>query len=71
MTARKRDWREHDAAVHFRDPRLIRLNGTNRAGRRPHTLTEPTLRLAANDNVPADDDRSTAEPSVPARAAGK
>ncbi len=53
-------WAEHDAKIPYRDERLVRLNGTNRAGRRPHSLVEPqrlpaTVLLAANDNREAAD----------------
>ncbi len=51
-TKTKRDWREHDAAIPFRCPKLARANGTNRAGRKPHPLVAPQLPLAANDNRP-------------------
>lgn len=44
-------WAEHDAAIPYRDERLVRLNGTNKAGRRPHSLMEPQLlRRPDNDN---------------------
>lgn len=49
-------WAEHDAKIPFRDDRLARMNGTNRAGRRPHSLVEPQLlRRPANDNHPQAD----------------
>jgi hypothetical protein len=52
----KRDWTQHDAAIPFRDDRLIRLNGASPTGRRPHLLVEPERKplyvlLAANDNA--------------------
>lgn len=54
MTATgQRDWTEHDAKIPYRDIRMWLLNGTNRAGRRPHSLDEPErpIRMeAANDN---------------------
>lgn len=52
-TIRARDWAEHDAKIPYRDLRMWLLNGTNRAGRRPHSLNEPERRIrmeAANDN---------------------
>lgn len=53
---RARRWAEHDAKVPYRDEQLVRLNGTNRAGRRPHALMEPQLLRPANDNREADSD---------------
>lgn len=53
-TTTKRDWTEHDAKIPYRDLRMWLLNGTNRAGRRPHSLDEPErpIRMeAANDNA--------------------
>ena len=47
---RKRDWSEHDAQIPFRCPVMVRRNGTNKAGRRPHSLMEPQRLQAANDN---------------------
>lgn len=44
-------WAEHDAAIPFRDERLVLLNGTNPEGRRPHNLVEPHQLRAANDNT--------------------
>lgn len=56
IAARARRWAEHDAKIPYRDDRLARLNGTNRAGRRPHSLVEPQLlRRPANDNHPQAD----------------
>lgn len=56
LAARARRWAEHDAKIPYRDERLVRLNGTNRAGRRPHSLVEPQLlRRPANDNHPQAD----------------
>ncbi len=44
-------WAEPAAKIPYKDDRLVRLNGTNRAGRRPHSLVEPQLlRQPANDN---------------------
>lgn len=55
-TRRARRWAEHDARVPYRDERLFRMNGTNPAGRRPHSLVEPQLlRRPANDNQRAAD----------------
>lgn len=56
---KRRDWSAHDAKVPYHDERLARMNGTNRAGRRPHAFIEPQLRpltalVAANDNRPAE-----------------
>lgn len=46
--------------VPFRDERMARLNGTNRAGRRPHSLAEADVyrgqRVAANDNIEREKD---------------
>jgi hypothetical protein len=50
MPIKKRAWADHDAAIPFRDPRLAKLNGTNMAGRRPHSLVDPQRLRAANDN---------------------
>lgn len=57
IRARAARWAEHDARVPFFDDRLARLNGTNPAGRRPHSFLEPTRKsvfalIAANDNEP-------------------
>lgn len=41
---RRRDWRNHDRGIPFRDERLMRLNGSNPAGRRPHSFIEPQLK---------------------------
>ena len=46
----RRDWSEHDAQIPFRCPVMFRRNGTNKAGRRPHSLMEPQRLQAANDN---------------------
>lgn len=54
-TRRAAKWAEHDAKIPYRDERLVRLNGTNRAGRRPHALMEPQLLRPANDNQRAAD----------------
>lgn len=61
LKSRAERWREHDAAIPYKDERLVRLNGTNRAGRRPHSFMEPQSKpvyalLAANDNQRAADD---------------
>jgi len=53
--ARAARWAGSDASVPYFDDRLARLNGTNRAGRRPHSFLEPTRKtvfalIAANDN---------------------
>lgn len=53
--ARAARWAEHDARVPYRDERLFRMNGTNPAGRRPHSLVEPQLLRPANDNARAED----------------
>lgn len=50
IRARARRWADIDAKVPFRDERLARMNGTNPAGRRPHSLVEPQLLRPANDN---------------------
>lgn len=50
---RKRDWTAHDAAIPFRCPQLIKRNGTNRAGRRPHPIGA-IQEAAANDNAPVE-----------------
>jgi len=50
-TRRARRWAGHDASIPYKDERLVRLNGTNRAGRRPHALMEPQLLRPANDNA--------------------
>ncbi|QKC97278.1 hypothetical protein EB231_23280 [Mesorhizobium sp. NZP2298] len=56
----RRDWRAHDAAIPYHNERRILLNGTNPAGRRPHTFVEPSRKtvvalLAANDNRSEDE----------------
>lgn len=48
--ARAARWAEHDAKVPFRDERLVLLNGTNPAGRRPRSFELPQLPRPANDN---------------------
>jgi len=54
VNARRRDWSQHDAAIPFRDERLIRLNGQPRnpmrrtTGRTP-VWVEPELQ-PANQN---------------------
>jgi len=58
---RARRWADHDASIPYKDERLVRLNGTNRAGRRPHSFIETqrlpaTVLLAANDNCEAASD---------------
>ncbi|MBN7763643.1 hypothetical protein JYP52_21110 [Nitratireductor aquibiodomus] len=67
-TTRPRDWAEHDAKIPYRDIRMWLLNGTNRAGRRPHSLNEPErpIRMeAANDNR-REPDRLCDVPTPPA-----
>ena len=54
-------WAEHDARVPFFDERAARMNGTNRAGRRPHSLVQPQRKpvyalIAANDNEPPEEE---------------
>lgn len=58
----KRDWTAHDAAIPFHDDRLARLNGTNMAGRRPHSLVEPQRLRPANDNAPIEASGATPPP---------
>lgn len=58
IRARAARWAEHDSRIPYFDDRLARLNGTNRAGRRPHSFLEPTRKsvlamIGANDNHPA------------------
>jgi hypothetical protein len=57
----KRDWTEHDASVPFKCPVMFRLNGTNRARRKPHSIVEPQLRQTANDNRPQPGDATAPE----------
>lgn len=61
IAARARRWAEHDAKIPYRDERLVRLNGTNKAGRRPHSFIETQRKpvfalLADNDNREASSD---------------
>lgn len=61
IRARAARWAEHDAKVPYFDERAAVRNGTNPAGRRPHSFLEPTRKpvfalIAANDNVEAGED---------------
>lgn len=56
IRARAARWAEHDAKVPFHDDRRSARNGTNPAGRRPHSFLAPTRKpvfalIADNDNV--------------------
>jgi hypothetical protein len=55
IRARAARWAEHDSKVPYCDDRRAARNGTNPAGRRPHTITEPRRLVAANDNDKGDD----------------
>jgi len=61
IRARAARWAEHDAQVPYLDERRARFNGTNPAGKRPHSFLEPTRKpvfalIAANDNRSEDTD---------------
>lgn len=76
IRARAARWAEHDSRIPYFDDRLARLNGTNRAGRRPHSFLEPTRKsvfamIADNDNTAEGGTSDLSDDARPGTGAGQ